>query len=151
MLKTLHLNVQLLNLAVSVSRIIKSANFILREKRKIHKLTLSTAEKRHKRALRLYHYRNFVTSDESWFYLDDTEGKRNVCYIKKTDSDYERMILQQDSSRPKSLMAWAGISSCGKTSMRFVQPGAKINTDYYINHFCLVIFVVCFQSVKKRK
>ena len=96
----------------TVSRIIKSANFILRKKRKIHKLTLSTAEKRHKRALRLYRqlanyrYRNFVTSDESWFYLDGTEGKRNVCYIKKTDPDYERMILQQDSSRPKGLMVF---------------------------------------------
>ena len=73
---------------------------------------MSTAEKRHKRALRLYRqlanyrYRNFVTSDESWFYLDGTEGKRNVCYIKKTDPDYERMILQQDSSRPKGLMVF---------------------------------------------
>ena len=43
----------------TVSRIIKSANFIIRKKRKIHKLTLSTAEKRHKRAVRLY--RQFVT------------------------------------------------------------------------------------------
>ena len=65
----------------TVSRIIKSANFVLRKKRKIRKLTLSTTEKRHKRALRLYRqlanyrYRNFVTTDESWFYLDVTEGK----------------------------------------------------------------------------
>ena len=73
MSKTLHLNVQLLNLAVSFSTIIKSANFILCKKRKIHKLTLSIAERHHKRALRLYRYRNFVTSDESWFYLDGNE------------------------------------------------------------------------------
>ena len=38
----------------AVSRIIKSANFVLRKKRKVHKLTLSTTEKRHKRALRLH-------------------------------------------------------------------------------------------------
>ena len=101
---------------------------------------MSTTEKRHKRALRLYRqlanyrYRNFVTTDESWFYLDGAEGKRNVCYIKKTDPDYEKIVLHQDSSRPKGLMVWAGISSRGKTSMRFVQPGAKINADYYIDH-----------------
>ena len=100
---------------------------------------MSTTEKRHKRAPRLdrqlanYRYRNFVTADESWFYLGGTEGKGNVCYIKKSDSDYEKMILQQDSSLPKGFMVWPGISSSGKTSMRFVQPGAKINADYYID------------------
>ena len=70
---------------------------------------MSTAEKRDKRALRQlanYRYKNFVTTDEWWFYLDGTEGKRNVCYIKKTDPDYERMILQQDSSRPKGFMVF---------------------------------------------
>jgi hypothetical protein len=31
-------------------------------------------------------------------------------------------------------MVWAGISSHGKTSLRFVKPGVKINADYYINN-----------------
>ena len=104
------------------------------------RISQSTISRIIKCALRLYQqlanylYRNFVTTDESWFYLDGTEGKRNVCYIKKTDPDYETMILQQDSSRPKGFMVWAGISSRGKTSTRFVQPGTKINVDYYIDH-----------------
>ncbi|CAF1967222.1 unnamed protein product [Rotaria magnacalcarata] len=106
----------------------------------VHKLTSSNAEKRRRRALRLYRqlannrYKNFITTDESWFYLDGTEGKRKVCYIKKSDPDYDRMILQQDSSRPQGFMLWAGISSYGKTSLRFVKPGVKINSDYYINN-----------------
>ena len=43
----------------TVSKIIKSANFVLRKKkRKVHKLTLSTIEKRRQRALRqLANYR----------------------------------------------------------------------------------------------
>ena len=141
MSKILHLNVQSYRISQStVSPIWKSAHFLLRKKRKVHKLTLSTTEKRHKHALRLYRqlanyrYRNFVTTNESSFYLDGTEGKRNVCYIKKTDPDYEKMILQQGSSRPKSFMIWAGILSNGKTSMHFVQPGAKTNANYYIDH-----------------
>jgi hypothetical protein len=123
----------------TVARIIESANFTLRKKYKVHKLTTSNAEKRRQRAIRLYRqvanhrYKNFVTTDESWFYLNGTEGKRKVCYIKKTDPDYERMIFEQDSSRPKGFMVWAGISSRGKISIRFVDPGAKINSDYYIN------------------
>ena len=41
------------------------------------------------------------------------------------------MILQQDSSRPKGFMVFHLVAT---TSMRFVQPGTKINADYYINH-----------------
>ena len=50
----------------TVSRIIKSSNFILRKKRKVQKLTLSNAEKRHYCARRLYYrlanqrYKNFA-------------------------------------------------------------------------------------------
>jgi histone-lysine N-methyltransferase SETMAR len=122
----------------TVSRIIKNAGFTLRKKRKMHKLTMSAIEKRCRRARRLYRqlangrYRKFITTDESWFYLDGTEGKRKVCYIKKSDPNYERLIFEQDSSRPAGFMVWGGISSKGKTSLRFVQPGAKINSQYYI-------------------
>ena len=66
--------------------------------------------------------------------LIELNEKRKACYIKTIDPDYERMVIQQDSSRPKDFMVWAGISSCGKTSLRYVQPGAKINSDYYINN-----------------
>ncbi|CAF1517837.1 unnamed protein product [Rotaria magnacalcarata] len=124
----------------TISRIIKMAKFTLRKKIKVHKLTPSNAEKRRQRALRLYRqlannrYKKFITTDESWFYLDGTEGKRKVCYIKKSDPNYERMIIQKDSTRPKGFMVWVGISSHGKTTLRFVKPGAKINSDYYINN-----------------
>ncbi|CAF2118715.1 unnamed protein product [Rotaria magnacalcarata] len=124
----------------TVSRIIKSTNFVLRKKYKVQKLTSSNIKKRCQRARRFYRklanhrYENFVTTDESWFYLNGTEEKRKVCYIKKNNPDYERMIIQQDSSRPKGFMVWAGISSRGKTSIRFVAPGTKINSNYYIKH-----------------
>ena len=39
------------------------------------------------------------------------------------------MIIQQNISRPKGVMVWTG-----KTTLRFVQPGAKINSNYYINN-----------------
>ena len=90
-----------------------------------------------------------VTLDEWWLHQTNRamvqKEKRNVCYIKKTDPDYERMILHQDS---KGLMVFHLV---GKHLCVSFNLAAKINADYYINHFCLVIFVVCFQSMKKRK
>ncbi|CAM4869666.1 unnamed protein product [Rotaria socialis] len=131
----------------AILRIIKQANFTLRKKRKVHKLTSSNAEKHRRPPPRFYRqlannrYNNFITTDESWFYLDGTEGKRKVCYIKKSDPDYDRMILEQDSSRPQGFMVWAGISSYGETSLRFVKPGVKINSDYYINNILKPFFI----------
>ncbi len=73
-------------------------------------------------------------TDESWFYLACIRGKRKVCYIKKADPNYDRMIIQQNTSRPKGFMVWGGVSSKGKTTLRFVEPGAKINSTYYIKN-----------------
>ena len=56
-----------------------------------------------------------------------------MCYIKKTDPDYDRMIIQQNTSRPKGFMVWRGVSSKGKTTLCFVTPGTKVNSNYYIN------------------
>ncbi|CAF4371369.1 unnamed protein product, partial [Rotaria sordida] len=60
-------------------------------------------------------------------------GERKVCYIKKSDPDYDRMIIQQNISRPEGFMVWAGVSTRGKTSLRFVAPGTKVNSNYYID------------------
>ena len=123
-----------------MSKNIKQPDFVLRKKRKVQKLTLANVEKRRRRSRRLYlqlangRYRNFITTDESWFYLDVTNGKRKVCDIKKSDPNYDRLIIQQDSCRPKDFMVWGGISAKGKTSLRFVKPNAKTNSDYYINN-----------------
>ncbi|CAF4236803.1 unnamed protein product [Rotaria magnacalcarata] len=78
-------------------------------------------------------YRNSIATDESWFYLDGTNGNRKVCYIKKSDPNYNQMIIQQGSCRPKGFMAWGGISAKRKASLRFVQSDTKINSDYYFN------------------
>lgn len=62
----------------AVSRIIKSVNFVLRKKCQVHKSTSLNVEKRCQRAFRPYrqltnqHYKNFVTTDKSWFHLDGT-------------------------------------------------------------------------------
>ncbi|CAF1558888.1 unnamed protein product [Rotaria sordida] len=124
----------------TVSNIIKNSGFTLRKKQKVQKLTSSNVMKRGQRSFKLYRrlargrYKNFITTDETWFYLDETSRRRKVCYIKKTDPDYDRMIIQQNTSRPKGFMVWGGVSSQGKTTLRFVTPGTKVNSNYYINN-----------------
>ncbi|CAF1337854.1 unnamed protein product [Rotaria sordida] len=123
----------------TVSNIIKNSGFILRKKRKLHKLTSSNIIKRRERSRQLYRrlahqrYKRFITTDEAWFHLDASSGKRKVCYIKKTDPDYNRMIIQQNTSRPKGFMVWGGVSTQGNTTLRLVAPGTKVNSNYYIN------------------
>ena len=69
--KILHLNVQSCRISQStVSTIRKSANFVLRKKRKVHRLTLSTTEKHHKRTLRQlanYHYNRRIVVLSRWY------------------------------------------------------------------------------------
>ena len=36
-------------------------------------------------------------------------------------------------SHPKGVMFVAGVCSRGKTKLRFVEPGAKIDSQYYID------------------
>ncbi|CAF0991278.1 unnamed protein product [Adineta steineri] len=124
----------------TVSNIIRNSGFTLRKKQKVQKLTSSNVMKRGQRSFNLYRrlargrYKNFITTDETWFYLDGTRGKRKVCYIRKTDPDYDRMIIQQNTCRPKGFMVWGGVSSQGKAELRFVTPGTKVNSNYYINN-----------------
>ena len=35
------------------------------------------------------------------------------------------------NKKPASVMVWAAITSNGKTPLHFVEPGAKINKEYY--------------------
>ena len=41
-------------------------------------------------------------------------------------------VLERDEANSNGVMAWGGISYNGKTTLRFVKPGAKINSQYYI-------------------
>ena len=95
--------------------------------------------KHRKRSPRLYlqlanqRYKKFITTDESWFYLNGVLGKRKACCIKISDLNYDRLIIQHDTSLPKGVMVRDGVSTRGKTTLRFVQPDAKIDSNYYTN------------------
>ncbi|GBM65663.1 hypothetical protein AVEN_217653-1 [Araneus ventricosus] len=71
------------------------------------------------------------TNDEAWIYLSDTNAKSKVQYLSRGQNRRE-LTLSTTVPHPKGVMFWMGISANGVTKPRFVQPGAKINSVYYI-------------------
>ena len=139
----------------TVSKTIKDYGFVLWKKRKVQKLSSANIHKcrqgAHRFNLQLANdrYRSFITTDESWFHLDGISGKRKICYINTSDPDYDRILIQQDSARPKGFTVWSGISAKGKTTLCFVEPEAKVNLGYYINKILKAFMshdIICLYS-----
>ena len=61
-----------------------------RKKRPVHRLYPAIIEKRRSRAWRMYRrlsddkYKNYLTSDEAWFYLGASQGIRDIYYVRST-------------------------------------------------------------------
>ncbi|CAF4166284.1 unnamed protein product [Rotaria sordida] len=94
-----------------------------RKKRPVHRLYLAVIEKRRSRAWRMYRrlcygrYKNYVTTDEAWFYLDSSQGVRDIYYVRSNEIPEE-----------------AGVSAHGKTQLHFIEYGSTITSKYYIEH-----------------
>ena len=124
----------------TVNRIIKRIlNARLRKKRPVHKLNDAQIKKRRARAWRLYlrlnngKWKNYVTTDEAMFYMGGSYGRRKVYYIRGNQYDRQKVkFVKRDAFAP-GFMVWAGVSFYGKTSLRFINKGVKVNSDYYIN------------------
>ena len=124
----------------TINRIIKRVlQSKLRKKCKVHKLNPNQIEKRRQRSWRLYlrlnnnQWKNFVTTDEAMFYLGGSYGRRRVCYYRKGVDDPSKLkFVKRDSFAP-GFMAWAGVSFHGKTDIRIIDKGVKVNSDFYIN------------------
>jgi hypothetical protein len=79
-------------------------------------------------------YKNYVTTDEAWFYLDASQGVRDIYYVRSNELPAEVKKAQQNDLHPVAVMVWAGVSARGKTQLRFVEQGATITSKYYIHH-----------------
>ena len=107
------------------------------KKPKGHFLTDEKKEKRRVRAWPFYRelkcgqWKKVITRDESWFYLSSETGRTDHQYILpgQTRKDCE---VRTHQAHQKGVMVWAAISARGPIGPIFVEPGAKINQDYYI-------------------
>lgn len=120
----------------TVRRGIASLGLRLVKKPKGHALTANTIEKRRRRSWPLYlrlrkdRWRKVITSDEAWVYLSDTGRKRSVQYISRDKSRREAEV-KVHVANPRGIMVWVAMSASGVSRPLFIEPGAKINAEYY--------------------
>jgi [histone H3]-lysine36 N-dimethyltransferase SETMAR len=108
------------------------------KKTKVHKLSPDNVDKRRSRSWALYRqlngekWKNIITTDEAWFYLSDCGKKTEFQYVKPEEKNEKMVPYERAEAHSKGIMAWGGVSFAGKTSLLFIKPGAKINSQYYI-------------------
>lgn len=112
----------------------------LRRKRKVHSLSNQQAAKRLELGPNLLSrlgprkLRYILTLDEAWVYTTNVNGKRKVYYEMRGNRTPESWKKFYQQAHPVGVMFVAGICYRGVTTMRFVEPGSKINSSYYIEH-----------------
>jgi hypothetical protein len=129
--------------AISVGTTVRIIREIIhakcRKKRPVHRLYPGAIEKRRSRSWRMYRrlcnerWRNYVTTDEAWFYLDASQGVRDVYYIRSDGLPEEIRKIERNELHPVSVLVWAGVSARGKTRLHFMERGSTINSRYYID------------------
>ena len=106
----------------------------------MHKLTEKNIEDRRRRSLALYKllnnqkWKKCITSDETWFYINDCNGKSEIQYVSREEKNPEVVIYQRRESHGKGFLVWGSFSFNGKTSLHFVEHSAKINSLYYFDN-----------------
>jgi len=128
----------------SLNRIVeKDLRLICMKKRRAHELTVANKQARLDRSrllLRSYpaslvHFIWFRPTDERLITFASPSNTQNgrlyvVVGIRKRDIAADR-LLRKRPTFSKSLMVSVGVSSLGRTSIHFVEPGIKINGQYY--------------------
>jgi hypothetical protein len=79
------------------------------------------------------------------FYLGGSYGRRKVCYIRKGDNLGEKLKFVKRDAFASGFMAWAGVSSRGKTEIRIIDKDTKVNfstiSTKFSSHFWRKMFL----------
>lgn len=133
--------------ATTVARVVsQDLEGKVRKKFRVHALSHKQAKQRLDRGPRFLRYlsrgkwKNIVTIDEAWVYLTHANGVRKIYYEFRGERSDESWTKYWKESHPKGIMFVAGVCSRGKTKIRFVEPGAKINSTYYIEKVLTPLF-----------
>ncbi len=76
-----------------------------------------------------------ITVDEAWVTMTHVNGQRGIYYQFGDEPVPQSWKKKWRQAKPQKIMFVGGICSRGVTKLRFILPGAKINSDYYIQHF----------------
>ena len=115
----------------------KTLNKKKRIKPKVHAISERNIETRKVRSLGFYKllnkgkWKKIITTDEAWFRITKINGQRRIQYVKRTTKNPKLERFCRQESFAKGFMVWSGISYNGKTSLHFVRPNTKVNSQYY--------------------
>ncbi|OQV12441.1 hypothetical protein BV898_13317 [Hypsibius exemplaris] len=133
--------------ATTIARVIsQDLEGKVRKKCRVHALSNKQAKQRLDRGPRFLRYinarkwKNVITIDEAWVYLIDVNRIRKIYYDFRGERSPESWTIFWKESHPKDIIFVAGVCSRCKTAIRFVKPGAKINSEYYIQHVLKPLF-----------
>lgn len=108
------------------------------KKQRVHGLTEKQKKNRvirSKALLQRHADCEILFSDEKMFLLQDTHNQQNdrVYAVKLAEAPRDKLAVQrfQNVSR---VMVWGAVSRNVKLPLLFIEPGVKINTNYYIEH-----------------
>jgi hypothetical protein len=93
-----------------------------RKKRPVHCLHSSVIEKRRSRSWQMYRrlcngrYENYVTTDEAWFYLDASQGLRDVYYVRSDGVPDEFRKIEKNNAHPVAVLVSVSRGKRGCTS-----------------------------------
>ena len=119
------------------SRIIyKYLKVKLRKKCRVHRLSEAQVHKGvidHGVCVFVWTVENVVTTDEAMFYMGGSYGRRRVCYMRSSVTDFHKLnFVKRDLFAP-GVMVWTDVSYHDKTLVIFIDKGVKVNADYYIS------------------
>jgi len=121
----------------TITNYVKRLGLVKNKCRPVHLLTEKQCMVREYRGKNMYrilcpkNLKKIITTDESLFHLSDT-FKNNRFYYKEKNKKTSKKFTIRKPSFCKSVMVWGGISMKGRTKLRFVKPGVKINSKYYV-------------------
>ncbi|GBM61963.1 hypothetical protein AVEN_60819-1 [Araneus ventricosus] len=101
------------------------------EKPKWHGLNERSVQIRRQRSWPLYkllrkdRWRKFITTDEAWIYLSETNAKSEVQYLSP-DRNKRDLTPSTTVSHPKGVMVWMDISSNGVTKPQLYPNGDAV-------------------------
>jgi len=132
------------SLGVSGPTIIKGIHKDLkkkvRKKSRVHvlkprhiRIRKTTARKLYEKHLAGKKSEFMVTLDEAWFYVDNCNGSRRICYRRVDEKMPHDWVVEKLESYGTKIMVVGGICGRGVLPLHMVPPNVKINSHYYIN------------------
>ncbi|VDP30250.1 unnamed protein product [Heligmosomoides polygyrus] len=73
-------------------------------------------------------------TDKKLFSVEQRFDRRNSRLLAKSSEGADTL---DRNSHAASLMVWAGVCATGRTRLVFVEKGAKVNTNVYVNNIVM--------------